>query len=212
MLQSTLLTRFYLGNQVVTWLTKYLDLVELDTSTWINSKTTYQHQVIEYEGQAQAVAAVIQRLKSEKQVVEDSTKLGVERIRSMMAAWRNWTRTSIDDCSAELWMQWSQQAAELQTLRGRCWKPEEGRWQLLQDGQRENCHHMGRIVMQFFLLSRIPSLSSPEIGGQVGWQSTRYTIAVSEVWVRASDEGSRGTSNDNHHQWWRAVGKRFHEG
>ena len=83
-------------------------------------QTTYQHQVIEYERQAQSTAVVIQRLKSEKQVVEDSTKLGVERIRSMMAAWRNWTRTSIDDCSAELWMQWSQQAAELQTLRGRC--------------------------------------------------------------------------------------------
>ena len=71
-------------------------------------QTTYQHQVIEYERQAQSTAVVIQRLKSEKQVVEDSTKLGVERIRSMMAAWRNWTRTSIDDCSAELWMQWSQ--------------------------------------------------------------------------------------------------------
>ena len=31
-------------------------------------QTTYQHQVIEYERQAQSTAVVIQRLKSEKQV------------------------------------------------------------------------------------------------------------------------------------------------
>ena len=30
-------------------------------------QTTYQHQVIEYEGQSQVTAAVIQRLKNEKQ-------------------------------------------------------------------------------------------------------------------------------------------------
>ena len=84
---------------------------------WIKLQTTYQDQVIEYKGQAQAVAAVIQRPKDEKQVTEDSAKLRVERIRSMVTMWRNRTKTSVDDCSVELWMQWSQQAAELQTLR-----------------------------------------------------------------------------------------------
>ena len=78
-------------------------------------QTTYQHQVIEYEGQAQVVVAVILRLKSEKQVVEDNAKLEVER-RNIMSAWRDRTRTSIDACSVELWKQWSQQAAELQKL------------------------------------------------------------------------------------------------
>ena len=34
-----------------------------------------------------------------------------------MTAWQNRSKTSIDDYSVELWMQWSQQAAELQTLR-----------------------------------------------------------------------------------------------
>ena len=34
-----------------------------------------------------------------------------------MTTWGNQTKTSIDDCLAELWMQWSQQATELQTLR-----------------------------------------------------------------------------------------------
>ena len=84
---------------------------------WIKLQTTYQDQVIEYKGQAQAVAAVIQRPKDEKQVTEDSAKLRVERIRSMVTMWRNRTKTSVDDCSVELWMQWSQQAAKLQTLR-----------------------------------------------------------------------------------------------
>ena len=67
--------------------------------------------MIEYEAQAQAIAALIQKLKNEKQVAEDNTKLGVERIRSMMMTWRNRKKTSIDDCSAELWMQWSLQTA-----------------------------------------------------------------------------------------------------
>ena len=72
--------------------------------------------MIEYEGQAQAVVAIIQRLKNEKQVTEESAKLGVERIKSMVKTWRNRTKKSIDDCSTQLWMQWLQQAAELQTL------------------------------------------------------------------------------------------------
>ena len=38
-------------------------------------QTTYQHQVIEYEGQAHATTVVILRLKSEKEVVDDSAKL-----------------------------------------------------------------------------------------------------------------------------------------
>ena len=33
-----------------------------------------------------------------------------------MSAWRDRTRTSINACPAELWKEWSQQAAELQTL------------------------------------------------------------------------------------------------
>ena len=49
-------------------------------------QTTYQHQVIEYEGQAQVAVAVILRLKSEKQAAEESAKLGVDRIRHIMSA------------------------------------------------------------------------------------------------------------------------------
>ena len=44
-------------------------------------------------------------------------KLEVDRIRHIMSAWRDRTRTSINACLAELWKEWSQQAAKLQTLR-----------------------------------------------------------------------------------------------
>ena len=96
---------------------KHYEEVARAKVVWDKLRTTYQHQVMEYEGQAQAVAAIIHRLKNEKQATEDSAKLGVERIRSMVTMWRNRTKTSVDDCSVELWMQWSQQAAKLQTLR-----------------------------------------------------------------------------------------------
>ena len=79
-------------------------------------QTTYQHQVIEYESQAQVVAAVITRLKGEKQEAEESAKLGVDRIRHIMSTWWDRTKTSINACSVELWKEWSQQAAKLQTL------------------------------------------------------------------------------------------------
>ena len=35
----------------------------------------------------------------------------------METVWRDQTKASIDDCSAKMWMQWSQQATELQILR-----------------------------------------------------------------------------------------------
>ena len=62
-----------------------------DNVEWANLvlnklQTTYQHQVIEYEGQAQVAVAVILRLKSEKQAAEESAKLGVDRIRHIMSA------------------------------------------------------------------------------------------------------------------------------
>ena len=80
---------------------KHYELVERAKLVLDKLQTTYQHKVIEYEGQSQVTAAVIQRLKNEKQATEDSAKLGVERIRTMMTAWRNRTKTSIDDCSAK---------------------------------------------------------------------------------------------------------------
>ena len=78
---------------------------------------TYQKQVVEYESQAQAATGVIIRLRQEKQEAHERAQLGVDRIRHIMSAWRDRTRTSINECSEKVWKEWSQQAAELQTLR-----------------------------------------------------------------------------------------------
>ena len=47
-------------------------------------QTMYKHQVIDYEGQGQATAAIIIRLKSKKQEAEESAKLAVDWIRQML--------------------------------------------------------------------------------------------------------------------------------
>ena len=96
---------------------KHYEEVERAKMVLDKLQTTYQNQVLEYEALAQVATALIQKLKNEKQVVEDSTKLGVERIKNMVTAWRNRIKANIDDYSMEMWMQWSQQAAKLQTLR-----------------------------------------------------------------------------------------------
>ena len=74
---------------------------------------TYQKQVVEYESQAQVAVGVIIRLRQEKQEAHEHAQLGVDRIRHIMSAWRDRTRTSINECSEKVW---SQQAAEQQTL------------------------------------------------------------------------------------------------
>ena len=80
-------------------------------------EATYQNQVFGYESQAHAATGVIVRLKKEKWEAEERAMLGVNRIRHIMSAWRDQTRTSINDGSEKLWKEWSQQAAELQTLQ-----------------------------------------------------------------------------------------------
>ena len=70
-------------------------------------QTTYHHQVIGYESEAQAAVAVIVRLKREKQEAEESAKLRVDRIQHIMSTCKDRTRTSINACSAELWKEWS---------------------------------------------------------------------------------------------------------
>ena len=45
-------------------------------------QTTYQTQLLKYEMQVQDTAALIKKLKEEKQVAGDSSKLGVCQIRA----------------------------------------------------------------------------------------------------------------------------------
>ena len=49
--------------------------------------------------------------------LECRPQLGVDRIRYIMSAWRDRAQTSINEYSEKVWKEWSQQAAELQTLR-----------------------------------------------------------------------------------------------
>ena len=79
---------------------KHYEEVECAKLVLDKIQTTYQHQVIEYEGQEQAVAAVIQKLRNERQVAEDIAKFGVEWIRSMVTAWRNQTKIAASDNTA----------------------------------------------------------------------------------------------------------------
>ena len=72
--------------------------------------------MVDYESQAQAVVVIIIRLRQEKQEAHAQAQLGVDRIRHIMSAWRDQARTSINECSEKVWKEWSQQAAELQTL------------------------------------------------------------------------------------------------
>ena len=78
---------------------------------------TYQKKVVEYESQAQAAVAIIVRLRQEKQEANARAQLGVDRIRLIMSASRDRAQTNINECSEKVWKEWSQQAAELQTLR-----------------------------------------------------------------------------------------------
>ena len=48
--------------------------------------------------------------------MEDKVKMGIERIRKLVKAWRDRTKTRIVHYSAAVWHQWSKQAAELQLL------------------------------------------------------------------------------------------------
>ena len=91
---------------------------EKERATFVLNKlrSIYEKQTAEYEGQAQAVAAIIVRLRQEKQEANARAQLGVDRIRLIMSAWRDRAQTSINECSEKVWKEWSQQAVELQTL------------------------------------------------------------------------------------------------
>ena len=128
-------------------------------------QTTYQHQVIEYESQAQVVAAVITRLKGEKQEAEESAKLGVDRIRHIMSAWQDRTSTRINACSARLWKEWSQQAVELQTFREDAENRKKAGDNFYKMDEESIVTIREELSDDFFVLGRITSWSSPEIGG-----------------------------------------------
>ena len=71
-------------------------------------QTSYQTQLLEYGMQAQATTGLIKKLKEEKQAVEDKSKMGLNRIRDIVLAWKAMTRRMIDESSVQWWFKWAQ--------------------------------------------------------------------------------------------------------
>ena len=80
-------------------------------------RSTYEKKAAEYEGQAQAATAIITRLRKEKQEANARAQVEADRIRLIMSAWSDPAQASINESTEKVWKEWSQQAAELQTLR-----------------------------------------------------------------------------------------------
>ena len=65
--------------------TKHYDELERAKMALDRVQTTYQTKFLDYEVQAQATAALIKKMKDEKQAGEDSINLGMERIRMIVS-------------------------------------------------------------------------------------------------------------------------------
>ena len=80
-------------------------------------QTTYQNQLLCYKDQEVVTAKRIKQLKDERQAAEDKSKMGLERIRCIVQAWKNQTKCLIKDNLVLWWSKWAKHAAELQLLR-----------------------------------------------------------------------------------------------
>ena len=80
-------------------------------------QTTYQNQLVRYKDQEVVTANLIKQLKDDRQAAEDKSKMGLERIRCIVHAWKNRTKRLIEDNSVLWWSKWAKHAAELQLLR-----------------------------------------------------------------------------------------------
>ena len=90
---------------------------ERATYTLNKLRSTYERKAEEYESRAQATATIITRLRKEKQEANARAQVGADRIRLIMSAWSDRAQASINESTEKVWKEWSQQAAELQTLR-----------------------------------------------------------------------------------------------
>ena len=76
--------------------------MECATLTLQRVQKTYQNQLLRYQDQEVVTANLIKQLKDEWQAAEDKSKIGLERIRHIVQAWRNHTKRLIEESS----MQW----------------------------------------------------------------------------------------------------------
>ena len=92
---------------------------EKERATYVVHKlrSTYEKKAAEYEGQAQAAAAIITRLRKEMQEANARAQAGADRIRLIKLAWSDRAQACINESTEKVWKEWSQHAAELQRLR-----------------------------------------------------------------------------------------------
>ena len=76
-------------------------------------QSTYQNQLTHYKEQEAVMVKLIKQLKVERQAVEDKSKMGLERIRFIVQAWRNRIKHLIEDSSMQWWEKWAKHTTEL---------------------------------------------------------------------------------------------------
>ena len=80
-------------------------------------QTTYQTQLLQYQGEAQATTCLIKKLKEERQAAEDKSKMGLNQIRDIALTWRDRMKRLIKESLVQWWSKWAQQATESRVLR-----------------------------------------------------------------------------------------------
>ena len=76
-------------------------------------QTTYQKQLMQYQGQDEATAILLKQLKDGKWVVEEKSKMGLDHIRDIVMTWRDRTKKLVEESSVQWCSKWAKQVAEL---------------------------------------------------------------------------------------------------
>ena len=100
---------------------------ERETHVLNKLQMTYKKKVVNYESQAQAPAAIIIRLRQEKQEAHARAQLGVDRIRHIISAWRDPSREKYQRIFGKGMEGVVATSSEATNTSGRCGKPEKGR-------------------------------------------------------------------------------------
>ena len=90
---------------------------ETTTMTLHRLQSTYQNSLLHYKEQEAATEKLIEQLKNERQAAEDKSKMGLDRISCIVQAWRNRTKSLIEESFVQWWSKWGKHTAELQLLR-----------------------------------------------------------------------------------------------
>ena len=90
---------------------------ERATVTLQKLQGSYQNSLMHYKEQDAATTKLIEQLKNKRHATEDKSKMGLDRINCIVQAWRNQTKSLIEESSVQWWSKWGKHTAELQLLR-----------------------------------------------------------------------------------------------